>query len=211
MKICVVSAGLGGFDAKRKHEKQSVDCDFYHFDDSNFPPREKALTPRTQARIVKMFGWQLIPDYNYYLWVDSSCRLSHKDSVKFFIDKCKDVVVMKHPHRSTIQAEAHYIQSRLNIKCPYITPRYKNELIKEQIKEINTNKDFVDNKLFASTVFGYKNTEEVQEMLKEWWYHTSRYHIVDQLSFPYVLETSGVPYEIIPDNYLKSEYIQYVR
>jgi len=207
IKVAMVSANMGNFEKNSsEHIPQTFPFDYFLFTDKNFPPRVKAMTPRLQARIVKMFSWQLAPGYDYYLWVDSSCRLASPDAVKWFLDQCEDVVVFKHPNRKTVGDEAKYLKYRLSINCPYITPRYKNELIDEQLKEINPKQP-----LFATTAFMYRNCPESQAMLKEWWYHTSRYHSIDQLSFPHVLSQSGLKVCVIPDNYLKIPYLKYVR
>lgn len=213
MKVAVISANLGGFEKPVEHPKQSVDCDYFHFTDDNFPPRFNSLTPRLQARVAKIFGWQMAPGYDYYIWIDSSCAFTSADSVKLFLDQAKDadVVVFKHPNRSTIQEEADYLKYRLSINCPYVTPRYENELIDEQLAEIQADKSFKDEHLFASTAMVYRGNERVKDMMKEWWYHTSRYHIIDQLSLPYVLMQSSCKVNILPDKYSNSPYITYVR
>ncbi len=206
MKIAVVSANLGSFDKPVTHVPQSVGCDFYHFTDVTFPRRYNSMTPRLQARIPKMFSWQMAPGYDYYLWVDSSCALLHEDSVKWFLERLGDaeIAVFKHPNRSTIQEEADYLKLRLNINCPYITPRYENELIDEQLAEVDPSLP-----LFASTAFIYKNTPEMRAALKEWWYHTSRFHSIDQLSLPEALRGRSV--RVIAESYLKVPYLTYVR
>lgn len=205
-KIAVISASLGGFDKEQAHEKQSIKCDFYHFNDASLPTRINALTPRLHARMVKMFSWQLVPNYDYYLWIDSSCRLSHKDSVKWFMDQIgnSNVAVFKHPHRNTVQEEANYLKERLEITCPYITPRYAGEDIDGQLAAVN-----VEAPLYASTAFIYRNVPSVQAALKEWWYHTTRFHSIDQLSFPAALQICGA--NVIDENYLKIPWIEYVR
>src|SRR3990167_10663739 len=134
MKILVVSASLGGFDKRQSHIEQSIECDYYHYTDENFPPRSKSMTPRLQARIPKMMSWQMNPGYDYYLWVDSSCKLSDKNSVKWFLQQLgnADIAAFKHPNRQTVQEEADYLNERLELeragkKQPYILPRYENE------------------------------------------------------------------------------------
>jgi hypothetical protein len=57
----------------------------------------------------------------------------------------------------------------------------------------------------------YRNSPKAQEMLKEWWYHTSRYHSIDQLSFPFVLGESGLKVTVIPYRHMKVAYIKHVR
>jgi hypothetical protein len=199
-----------------------MEYDFYEFTDKNFPVRHCSMTPRLQARIPKMFGWQMAPGYDYYVWVDASYALLHPDSVKWFIDQCEDVdiAVLKHPMRNTIQEEADYLKGRLlkekgNLKNdPYVTKRYENELIDEQLDEIRSDKEYVDNSLFASTALVYHNTEKVRGMMKEWWYHTSRYHSVDQLSLPYVLFKFKCDVRVIPVSHhhdFKIPYLTLVR
>ncbi len=218
MKAAVISANFGGFEAPVEHPPQTIPVDFYHFTEEQYPLRDKALTPRLQARILKMFGWQFAPDYEAYIWVDSSCALTSPESAQLFLDQLEghDVVVFKHPNRNTIQAEADFLKERLVLeksgqKQPYVLPRYQNELIDEQLAEIKADKDFSDENLYASTAFVYRNTPEVQDMLKEWWYHTSRYHSIDQLSLPYALAKSGCRVVVLTDRYDKSPYITYVR
>ena len=212
-KIAIITANLGNFDKMIDPVKQSVSCDFYRFTDENFPPRFNSMTPRLQARIPKMWSWQMVSGYNYYLWVDSSCTLANPDSVKWFLKQCEftDLVVFKHPNRNSIKEEADYLKERLAMKCPYITPRYENELIDEQVSAIKEDKDYVDDKLYASTAFMYKNSGRVHGLLSHWWTHTSRYHSVDQLSFPYVIWKSKCSVKVIPDSYLKTPYLTYIR
>lgn len=207
-QIAVVSANLGNFDKPIPFVKQSVPYDFHLFTDDNYPPRKGAMTPRLQARIVKMFSWQFVPDYNYYLWVDSSCTLGHPDSVKWFLEQLgdSDVAVFKHPNRETVGEEAGYLKYRLSIDCPYITPRYKGEDIDGQLTEVDSGQE-----LYATTAFIYRNNTRMRHALKDWWYHTSRYHSIDQLSLPFVLFENDCVTKVIPYSYLKIPWMTYVR
>ena len=213
MTIAVITANLGNFDPKADYVEQSLPYDFYRFTDENFPPRHNSITPRLQARIVKMFGWQMVPAHDYYIWVDASCILSNKNSIKWFLEQCKDVdmAVFKHPHRNTIQQEADYLKERLRINDPYIVSRYKNELIDEQLAVIKADRGFADQNLFASTAFVYRNNSKVQNVMFHWWHHTSRYHSIDQLSLPYILFKQRRTVRVIPDNYLKIPYLKHIR
>ena len=206
VKVAVITANLGGFEKSIKQPEQSVACDFFHFTDKNFPPRFKAMTPRLQARIPKMFGWQMVPGYDYYIWVDSSCAFTGPDSVQWFLDQCRgvDIAVFKHNRRGTVQEEADYLKHRLAINCPYVTPRYENELIDEQLAEVDPQA-----RLFASTAFTYKDSPRGRRAMKEWWYFVSRYHSIDQLGLPYAIRNLQV--NVIEEDYLKCKYLEYVR
>jgi hypothetical protein len=85
--------------------------------------------------------------------------------------------------------------------------RYTNEWVDEQMAEIEGDKDFVDDILVNGGIFMYRNTPEIQKMLKEWWYHVSRYLIMDQCSFAYVLKKSGVKMNIRPVIYNDWKYL----
>lgn len=212
-KLLVLSANLGNFDSPKEHCEQElfddVDLIEYHrYTDSDFPPRTASMKPRLQARIPKMMGWQMKPDYDYYIWVDSSCRLSKPDSAKWFIDKLedRDIAFFKHPNRDTVQEEADYLKYRLSINCPYITPRYKNERIDDQLAIVDP-----DSQLFATTAFVYKNTLPARDALTLWWLHTSLYHSIDQLSVAKALDDANARFNVIPDNYQKCEYLEFTR
>jgi hypothetical protein len=211
--VAVITANLGNFDPVVDYVEQSHPYDFYRFTDENFPPRHKAMTPRLQARIVKMFGWQMVPPHDYYLWVDASCILADKGAVKWFLDRAKgvDMAVFKHPERDTIRQEADFLKARLKRGDPYIVSRYENELIDEQLAVIRTDKGFADQNLFASTALVYKNNAKVRNVMFHWWHHTSRYHIIDQLSLPYVLYKQNCTVRIIADDYLHIPYLKHVR
>lgn len=205
MKIAIITANLGKFDEQIDPVEQSVPADFYRFTDENFPPRYNSMTPRLQARIVKTFGWQMVPEHDMYIWIDGSITLGHVDSVKWLIEQCtQDFAVFQHPNRKTVKAEAEYLKSRLAMGCDYITPRYANELIDEQLEAI---KDIPDTFLFASGMFVYRNNERVHEAMKEWWYHISRFHSIDQLSFPYSIIKAGCDFHVIPDHYGRTPYL----
>lgn len=217
MKIAIISANMGNFDPIVPYVKQSVDYDFHLFTDENFPPRHCAMTPRLQARIPKCFGWQMAPDYDIYIWVDASFSLQNPDSVIWLIEQVEydEVAVLKHPMRNSIREEADYLkkrleQEKLGEKEPYVIKRYDNELVDEQLAEVFADKRYIDCILFASTVFVYRNSKHTQDMLKEWWYHISRYHCVDQLSFPYVLWKFGCSVHVIPTQHHNDFKIPYL-
>lgn len=171
------------------------------------------MSARLQARIPKMFGWQMAPGHAFYIWIDASMIMARPDTVQWFMDLLgdADIAVFKHPDRHSVKEEAAYLKQRLAKDCTYITPRYKNELIDEQLKEIDPYGMYKDDALYASTAFIYRNTYGVQQMFKEWWYHTSRYHIIDQLSLPAVLKKSYCKVNVVEENCLKTPYLSHVR
>lgn len=212
MKIIILTANLGNIDKNQNPVEQNIPVDFCRFTDKDFPPRYCAITPRLQARIPKMFGWQMIPGYDYYIWIDSSLTIFNPETVQWFLRKCggMDVAFFKHPDRDTIEEEAEFIKNKIAEGNYYLKPRYTNELIDEQLKEIQSDKDFKDNFLIASSAFIYKNNTNIHRLMKEWWYHTSRYHIVDQLGLPYAIYKSNSSVNIIDEHYMYNPYLKYI-
>ena len=215
MKLLIYSANLGSFERPQPDKEQilpeGIDLiETHRFIDFDFPPRKNAMTPRLQARLVKMFGWQMI-EADYYLWVDASCRLPREDSAKWFMEQLGDgdMAVFKHPNRNTVQEEADYLRQRLidekeGRKQKYVLPRYENEDIDGALSEVDSKAS-----LYASTAFIYRNTPEVQDALKEWWYLTSRYHSIDQLGFTEAIKDLNV--HVIHEPYMECMYLEYTR
>lgn len=204
MKVLVHSANLGGFDKMKPHAIQSVLHDYHISNDDNFPPRAKAMSPRLQARIPKCFGWQMSPGYDYYMWIDGNLTLKHPNSLSHFLEPLldgHDVVALRHHRRPNIRQEVRYIRKGINQQSRYIVGRYEGELLKEEYEAIENDKDYIDDALLLSGAFAYRNSPEVQQALKEWWYHISRYHIVDQIGFVYSLKKAGLKIKMFDDLY----------
>lgn len=193
----------------KDHVPQSVPYDYHIFNDTNFPPRSKAMTPRLQARLPKCFSWQIKPGYEVYMWIDANLQLKHEDSLKHFLGALEgyDVVALRHHRRPNIRQEVRYIRKGINQQSRYVVGRYENELLKEQYKVIQDDEAYEDTDLLLSGAFMYRNTPEVQQALKEWWYHITRYHIVDQLGFIYSLKKAGLKINMLDDLYNDCWYL----
>src|SRR3990167_6446661 len=153
MKIALLSANLGNFDVKAKDPvKQDLtegisEITFHRFTDEDFPPII-GLTPRLQYRIPKMFGWQMFPGYDFYIWLDGSVSLKRPACVKWYLEQLgdNDIAFFAHPNRGTIREETDHIEEHLQKGKPYLTERYKNGLHKEQLVEIMKDPNFKDDK-----------------------------------------------------------------
>lgn len=215
MRIGILTANLGGFDEDIDSVKQNlpegVEVVSHKWTDSNFLPMTCAMSPRFQYRIPKMFGWQMFPNCDIYIWLDGSMSLQNPDSVKWFLEQLgnNDMLFFHHPWRKNVKEEVEHIEEKLQSKSKYLTSRYENGLHMECYKEIMTDEEFQDNKLFASTMFVYKNIEKVREMLMDWWFLQSRYYSCDQISLPYVLWSKEIKVKTIKEDVFKSEYLSF--
>ena len=169
------------------------------------------MTPRLQAKIPKMFGWQLAPGYDYYFWLDGNITFNNTDALKYFLNAIEgyDMVILKHHRRNTIKWEARYLERALNEQSKYTVARYDDEQWREQLNTIQADQEYIDDRLFIGGIFMYKNTEKVRESLKEWWHHVSRYCVQDQISFPYILRNLKV--KALDHNYTEWNFIKRVK
>jgi hypothetical protein len=213
MSVAVVSANLGNFERPPTHVEQSVPTDFYMFTDENFPPRDRAMTPRLASKIPKMFSWQLVPGYDHYIWLDASLSLQHPDSVKWWIEQCEgvDAAFLRHPDRGSVEEEYEFIKAAVEAKHKYLWVRYANEFLEEQMEEIRSDPTFKDDCLLCGGAFIYRNCDTAKAALKEWWYQTSRFHLEEQISLPFALHRVGCSIRIIDENFQKMEWVTYTR
>ena len=195
--VCILTANLGDFDTAVDPTPQTttIPYKFHRFTDKNFPPI-MGLTPRFQYRIPKMFGWQMYPSFDYYIHLDASVTLKRPDSLQYYLDQLgdADMAFFKHPQRSSIQEEVNHIDDYLTRRRgtkrgqDYMIRRYENGLHKEQWADIQLDKDFVDDKLYASTGFIYRDSERVRDALRLWFLHQARYFTCDQIALPYAVK-----------------------
>lgn len=226
MKVSVISANLGSFDVPVPMVVQNGDDGVleHRFTDQNFPPRHCTMTPRLQARIPKMFGWQMEPIASYkpdiIIWHDASMALLHPDSVSWLVSRVEnaDIAFFRHPFRHSIKEEADYIRERIKNGDTYLKSRYENELLDEQVRACLDDIPapiYQDDTLYATTVFVYRNIPAVHELLEKWWVHTSRYHAVDQLAIPYLVKKAQMKNNLkvyeIQDNLYKTQYLTHTR
>ena len=219
MKICVSTANLGKIDPERiLHAQQTLPShwhvDYFGYTDDNLKPRELALHPRVQAKIPKMLAHELAPGYDYYIWLDGSIALSNSSSVSWLVERCAnhDMALFRHPYRQRIEDEAEYCQAEMLSGNGYLIDRYRNEPLLEQVRLYLSDPGFKDENLFACGVFVYSRAIVASEhnIMKDWFYHTARYSVQDQLSLPYLLTRYRIKYNVIEENIFSNDYFSLV-
>ncbi len=217
MRTAVISANLGGYDEPHPWVEQvvpdGVTVDVFRFTDERFPPRPLAMTSRLQCGLLKWFGWDFVPGFDCYLWVDASCALTKPDMVARWLRKMGDaeLLLFEHPERQTVREEYDFIKRRMARPGEtYLNGRYAGEWLDEQFEHIDGS-GYANAPLFATTAFMYRATNRVRSMLKEAWFGKTRWLLHDQLYFAFALALSGCTYRTISDNYLDCSYLEFVR
>jgi hypothetical protein len=147
-----------------------------------------------------------------YVWVDSSVTLFRPDSVQWFVDTLgdTDLALLPHPDRRSIREEAEFLRAKLAAGNAYLTGRYANERLDEQLDAINQ-PGFMDDRLYASTAFAFRDSVPVRAMFKEWWYHVTKYHALDQLSLPFVVWQADLSVNRLSGHLYHHEHLTYTR
>ncbi len=216
MKVAILTAILGNFDTPVDPVEQELpegveSVTFHRFTDEDFPPIT-GLTPRLQYRIPKLFGWEMFPGYDVYIWLDGSVTFKRPDCLKWFLDQLGDAdfAFFKHPVRRNIRQESAHIEEKLQQGSGYIVSRYKNGLHREMVNHALGDTAFKDNQLFTSTSFIYRDSALTRDALRMWWFYQSRYYTCDQINQTYALFRSGAKVNVIPDNQYKIGYLSLV-
>lgn len=219
MKVLILHINLGAFDSPVPPTDQElpdginqVDYRCVTYDDF---PQIADLPPRFQYRIAKLFAWQMFPGYDYYLHLDGEWTLKRPDSLKWYMDQLDDgdIALYAHPNRNSIKDEVEYIDDYDNRRKgtkkgqDYIINRYHNGLHKEQLADIQLDEDFVDDKLYASTILFYKDSERIRDAMRLWWLHQSRYYTCDQVALPYVLWKQEVVVKTLGEQIYKTGHM----
>ena len=216
MRIGLLSANLGSFERPVPHVPQVMrdgsEVVSRLVTDADFPPRHQTMQPRLQMGLVKRFAWEWIPGCDVYVWVDSSVTLFRPDSVQWFVDTLgdADLALLLHPDRHSIREEAEFLRAKLAAGNAYLMSRYENERLDAQLEAV-TVPGFVDDCLYASTAFAFRNSFRVRQMFKEWWFHVSKYHALDQLSLPFVVWDSNLSVNRLTGHLYHHEHLTYTR
>ncbi len=222
-EIAILQANLRNFDTNLKEPvdqtlPEGIDEIRYHrWTDENFPPIAD-LPGRFQYRIPKLFGWQMLPGYDYYIWLDGLCTFLRDDCATYYLSQLgdADIAFFAHPNRKSIKEEVDHLETYLNRTKgtkrgqDYVLARYKNGLHKEQYNDILLDKDFVDDALYATTTFIYRDSEKVRDLMRMWWLHQSRYYTCDQVVLPYLLWKYGLDVVEFDQPIYKSGYMSLV-
>ncbi len=213
--IALISANVGNVDMFPVHTPQDIPSNTllqsHYFTSDNLPQRKHSFSPRLRAKIPKMLGWQLLLQRDLYIWLDSSIALSHPKSISWLIENLEDndIAAFSHPFRNSIKEELEYMEVRMQTGDQYLIDRYDGEPIWQQVNEYLQDPDFVDNNLWACGILIYRKDVNVFNFLYEWYCHCCIYSVQDQLSFPYLLDKSGIRIATLPGNELDNPYFKW--
>jgi len=145
---------------------------------------------RRNAKVYKILPHLFVPDYDYYIWIDSThyVAVDPFDIIKEFLVN-SDIALFKHPERSCVYEESELIKD-INFD--------HHSLVDSQI-EFYESMGFPKNYgLYELSCRIQRNTLKIKEAMLSWWEMICMYSSRDQLSLPYILRKYNITPSIIP-------------
>ena len=145
---------------------------------------------RLNAKLYKVLSFFVVPDYDYYFWVDCThtVKLPPREIIDTYLANA-DIAVFRHDERDCVYQEAEKVKQlnydyhdRVNVQVQY----YRQTNYPER------------NGLYELPAFVYRNTPQIRALMLTWWEHIMRFSSRDQISFPYVCHKMGVKPAIMP-------------
>ncbi len=197
-KKVIYSALVGNYDEIRQPVVVSEEFDYILFSNDiaeerigvwQVRPINYTNSIQTKiARYVKTHPEELLPEYDYSVWMDSNIIIKAAEVyaiINEFIDKGTLVASIAHQHRHCIYEELATVLE-YNLEIEEVIDRWNTLLNNENYPE--------NNGLFETNVlFRAHKNKQVEEVDKLWWWCVDTYSRRDQLSFNYVLWKFNVP------------------
>lgn len=156
-------------------------------------PRVKGKYIKTQIHHLPAVG-----DARWLMWADASIRFIDLAFVGAALRKLsmlpegRRVLLMPHPHRSTIQDEYEFVKAQIASGEPYLTTRYTTVRLDHQMKSAVQDPRRLQCRLFAGTIWIVENTDLMRSVWDTWWESVRHPGSMDQLSLPLVLDDHGI-------------------
>jgi hypothetical protein len=201
LKIAVLTSLIGNGNFLSPPMIKFDDVDYYAYTDqqniegwNRIKPidfsYDRTYSNRRSAKIPKILPSSVAPNYDYYVWTDSTHQIVVHPSIMIenFMQNCS-MGVFKHPFRNCVYDEADIIKE--------ISFDHK-DLVDSQMNFYRGENYRKDNGLYELGAFITKNDEMSSRLGWMWWEQICKYSSRDQLSFPYCVEKCGISLGIIP-------------
>ncbi len=202
MKIAIVTASIGS-NNPTEYKKKYSNADYISFNDNqnisnnywtNRPifdfSCDSQFRNRRNAKIYKVLTHIFLPEYDYYIWIDSTHAIN-KDPELIIerFGKDKGIGVFNHSKRKCLFEEGQEIIRKKQDDIEKVERQMKF------YKSVNFQKDLG---LYELSAFVKKNDFKINSLMHSWWEQICMYSSRDQISMPYVLKKYNIQPSIIP-------------
>lgn len=194
--MALITANIGKsslFEPWRNWAEQDYECDEYRYGRGfieQLPFPLPNLNDRLVSKYVKIMTHRFLPNYDAYVWVDSSVEIVSNEFVSYMIKSLRDrdVVICEHPDRNNVFTELEYIAKSIEDGKEYLTKRYANEPIDEEMTFYKNNEITREHGLLITRFFARRNTRLVNEAFNDWWMRVLEFMNFDQAMLTYIWE-----------------------
>lgn len=144
------------------------------------PYWEHDTDPRRTARFHKVQAHVVLPDYDYWIWMDGNQQLDEdpRKLVEMYLSDSVHFASYKHPERNCVTQE---LEACIRLK------KDDPEVMQAQVDRYMAEGYPLAHGLFETTVVIRRNSAEIQTMNGFWWNEVCIGSKRDQLSLNYVL------------------------
>lgn len=200
MKVALITSNVGDFDIINKIPPQSFPFDYHLYDENNLPTN-LGVSNRLLSKYPKLLTHCLLPDYDVYIWIDGSIKITSEHFIAEIIKDLRDVKMAAHPERLTVKQELKFIIQYLKKGDPYLKNRYELENIEKMSKLIES-----DLPLYACGIFARRNNKKVNSAFEKIWDLCKVYGNLDQVLYSYIEKEHGLQFDkfyTYPNKYYK--------
>jgi len=147
---------------------------------------DKTFKGRRNCKIYKILPHLFLPNYDYYIWVDSTNEVKIDPHEILKNINYPDIALWKHPKRCCVYDEGENLLQYKNKKWDY------HQLITEQLQYYTSKKYPKNNGLYENKSFVLKNTPDINTMCLTWWELLCKYSSRDQMSLPYAMYEKNI-------------------
>lgn len=212
----LVTANFGGIDELKPLPPRHGMAAYCFVDEFEMEPRRATIAtwsklirsrepsniadPRVKGRYFKSQIHHLPQAGNarWLMWADARIRLFDLAFVGValrqlsLLPENRRVLLVLHPHRSTIQEEHEFIKAQIASGDPYLTARYSPARLDEQMKSAVQDPRRLQCRLFAGGIWIVENSELMRSVWDAWWESAQHPGSMDQLSLPLALDDHGI-------------------
>lgn len=193
-KVAIISANIGSIDLPHPIPEQDTPFDYhlYKDDDLAFLPPE--WDSRKKSKYPKMQAHKLLPDYDVYIWMDASVKVTSPQFIfnALALLEGKDMVLTTHPQRQSVKEEFEFMLKRMRAGDEYLNSRFTE-------KEIQLQSDWFYPEvlpLFSAGISVRYNNIKTNVMMDEWWELTLQYGNYDQAIYSAVIMWYDIQYNL---------------
>lgn len=213
--IALVTANFGGIDDVAFLPDHRFDSFYYTDAETKRQADPKALESWTQVLIpdyprydfnprlrARYFKHQIhrpaeVSSHRWLVWADSCIEFKSTEFIEHSVARLASLpesgrlLVIPHPDRATVLEEYEFIEDRIAAGSSYLTIRYRDEKMPEQMRYFEQQGWDTKAPLWCGTFWIVENSEFFNRIWDDWWDQNLRFGMMDQLSLPVLLAAHG--------------------